>query len=265
MKSFFICLTFVVISSAILVRCETIQQNSLTAIKASLPTQLWRCVTKFNVLRCLKFFVLLRLETRDLHAQEGVVQTSDFLTSILRNENNLPKEIPESIINLEDEELNKRILDGVQSLFKEREVMLRFIPNMLVKIVPSKTNDLELSLKKIDKEDSKGRATIDDDEKEDEKVAGIDDTKDEGTNKQAIKRKGYYYMQIGAPLLIAPAMIFAGFLPMLIPMLKVATAFTAIINTGALVSAIVYLAKQNSVENDIKQTVYFNPGYKERK
>lgn len=244
------------------------KDSTIAYVKASLPNQIFRCIQKLNLMRCLKYFVLLRLEARDYHIPETEKSTSEFLGSILKSEQNLPKEIPESLMSLEDDELNKRLTNGFQKFFKQRPIMLRFIPNMLVKIIPSKSNDLEFSIKKFKHNDFSARATKetapkDSDEEEDEKQEVQDSKDDAVADKGAMRKKGQY-LQLGVPLMLAPAMVFAGFLPMLIPVLKLATAFTTVVNTTALVAAVLYLARQHSIEKEMQQTVYFNPGYKER-
>lgn len=243
------------------------KESTVAYVKASLPTQIFRCIQKLNLLRCLKYFVLLRLEARDYRIPETEDSTSEFLGSILKSEESLPKEIPENLLSLKEDELNKRLTDGFQRFFKNRPIMLRFIPNVLVKIIPSKSNDLEFSIKKFEEKDFSARkakdSAEDDDDKDDEETTEA--TKDEtGSDKGAVRRKAQY-LQVGIPLLLAPMMVFAGFLPMLIPVLKLATAFTTIVNFTALVSAVLYLARQHAVEKEMQQTVYFNPGYKERK
>lgn len=244
---------------------ETKEKESTVAyVKASLPNQIFRCIQKVNLLRCLKYFVLLRLETRDYHIPETEKSTSEFLGGILKSEQNLPQEIPESFLSMSEEVLNQRLTNGFQRFFKNRPIMLRFIPNMLVKIVPSKSNDLEFKIKKFDKEDFAGRAAKDSDEEDDddnEKVSTKDETPGEA-DKGAMRRKSQY-LQVGLPLLVAPAMVFAGFLPMLIPVLKLATAFTTVVNSFALISAVVYLARQHALDRETQSTIYFNPGYKE--
>lgn len=248
---------------------ESKEKDSMVAyVKASLPNQIFRCIQKLNLLRCLKYFVLLRLEARDYHIPETEDSTSEFLGSILENEQSLPKEIPQTLMDLNEAELNKRLTDGFQKFFKNRPIMLRFIPNVLVKIVPSKSNDLEFSIKKFEEKDFSARKVKDSEEEEDEKdeeeTEEPEVTKDEaGADKGAVRRKTQY-LQMGVPLLLAPVMVFAGFLPMLIPVLKLATAFTTIVNTTALVAAIMYLARQHAIEKEMQQTVYFNPGYKDR-
>lgn len=279
MKSSLLCVILTLI--VLLVAPSTCEErkdhdNTVAYAKASLPQQIYRCVTKFNLLRCLKFFVLLRLEARDYQIPETENGTSEFLSNILKSEKNLPKDIPDDLLQLEEDELNQRLTDGFQRFFKNRPIMLRFIPNLLVKIVPSKSNDLEFSIKKFQEKDFSSRKAKDSeeeeygededdkDDKEDIKVEGEGNKDDKPSDKQAMRRKSQY-LQFGVPLLLAPAMVFAGFLPMLIPVLKLATAFTTIVNATALVAAVLYLARQHALEKEMQQTIYFNPGYKERK
>lgn len=270
MKSSLFCFTLVIfLLVAPSISEESKEKDSTVAyVKASLPNQIFRCIQKLNLLRCLKYFVLLRLESRDYRIPETENSTSEFLGSILKSEQSLPKEIPQSLMNLQEEELNQRLTDGFQRFFKSRPIMLRFIPNLLVKIVPSKSSDLEFSIKKFEGSDFSARKSKDsaeEDDESDEKEETTESTKDEsGTDKGAMRKKSQY-LQFGVPLLLAPAMVFAGFLPMLIPILKLATAFTTIVNTTALVAAVLYLARQHAVEKEMQSTVYFNPGYKERK
>jgi hypothetical protein len=262
--------------------CENDKEASVAYVKASLPNQIYRCVQKFNLLRCLKYFVLLRLESRDHNIPETEKSTSEFLGNILKNEQSLPHEIPEELLSLEEDALNKRLTEGFQRFFKNRPIMLRFIPNVLVKIVPSKSNDLEFSLKRFEEKDFSSRATKDSEEmyddddsnedskenskedKDKEKEEMKDDVKDSDKPSDKGMRKKSTYLQFGIPIAIAPAMIFAGFLPMLIPVLKLATAFTFLVNFSALLGAIFYLARQQALEKEVQSTVYFNPGYKER-
>lgn len=262
--------------------CENDKEASVAYVKASLPNQIYRCVQKFNLLRCLKYFVLLRLDSRDYNIPETEKSTSEFLGNILKNEQSLPHEIPEELLSLEEDALNKRLTEGFQRFFKNRPIMLRFIPNVLVKIVPSKSNDLEFSLKRFEEKDFSSRATKDSEEmyddddsnedskenskedKDKEKEEMKDDVKDSDKPSDKGMRKKSTYLQFGIPIAIAPAMIFAGFLPMLIPVLKLATAFTFLVNFSALLGAIFYLARQQALEKEVQSTVYFNPGYKER-
>ena len=278
MKSSLFCFAFVMFLLVAPSRGEESKDkdSSVAYVKASLPNQIYRCIQKLNLLRCLKYFVLLRLESRDYRIPTED-STSEFLGSILKSEQNLPEEIPQKLLDLGEEELNKRLTDGFQQFFKTRPIMLRFIPNVLVKIIPSKSNDLEFSIKKFEKNDFSSRKTKDsseDDDDEDEKDSSeeekeeghkVEDTKEETAADKGAMRKKSQYLQVGLPLLLAPAMVFAGFLPILIPVLKLATAFTTIVNTTALVAAILYLARQHALEKEMQQTVYFNPGYKERR
>ncbi|CRK88220.1 CLUMA_CG002001, isoform A [Clunio marinus] len=276
MKSSLIFCSFVIILLVVPSRSEELKDSTVAYVKASLPTQIYRCIQKFNLLRCLKYFVLLRLESGDFQDVKSDNDTSEFLGNILKEEGNMPQDIPESLLNLNEKELNQRLTDGFQKYFKHRPIMLKFIPNVLVKIVPSKTNDLEFSLKKFTESDFTGRdspLTYEEDIEEQSDKTNEIKIEDTGSpnmkvptehEKIAMKKRDQY-LQIGIPLVLIPAMIFAGFLPMLIPVLKIATAFTTVVNTFSLVAAILYLARQNALEKEMQQTVYFNPGYRNRK
>lgn len=253
---------------------KPVKESAIAYFKGSLPNQIFRCVQKFNLLRCLKYLVLLRLESRDYTIAESGNFTADFIENILHSETNMPIEIPDHLLKLDETELNDRLTDGFQKFFKNRAITLRFIPNMLVKVVPSKSNSLEFSLKKYKKngrsfEAGRAAVTIDSDDEGDENSKDIeadDEIKDGDTkDDKGLRRKGYgQYLQMGIPLILAPGLVFAGILPMLLPVLKMATLFSSVINHSALIAGIMYLARQHAVEKEIQQTVYFNPGYKER-
>lgn len=278
---------FVLLSIVPTTKSEHNKEGMTAYMKGSLPNQIYRCIQKFNLLRCLKYFVLLRLESRD-YTFSPTNSTSEFLENILRSENNLPREIPENITKLSDDDLNDRLTNGFQRFFMNRPIQLHFIPNMMVKVVPSRSNDLEVSLKKIYSASLSGRKLEDVnvavkaeevEESEDYEDYDTKDEKDEQTIKDdkenvkkdesekgsGMRKKNSYYLQLGIPLLLTPYMVFAGFLPMLIPVLKLATAFTTIVNVAALIGSVMYLARQHALERELQQTVYFNPGYKERK
>lgn len=264
--------------------CEQKKDGMVAYIKGSLPNQIYRCIQRFNILRCLKYFVLLRLEARD-YTFDTTNSTTDFLGKLLQSEKNLPSEIPDNVTRLDDEELNDRLTEGFQKFFNDRPIQLHFIPNMMVKIIPSHSNDLEVSLKKLadtvsgrelnknSKAEDEELENDNDDDYSDEEESNKDvattategDMKKDEAEKSGMRKKKGYYLQLGIPLLLAPYMVFASFLPMLIPVLKLATAFTTIINVTALVASILYFARQHALEREMQQTVYFNPGYKERK
>lgn len=281
MKCFIVLVSLLLIYTPIS-KCEQNKDGMVAYVKASLPTQIYRCIQKFNILRCLKFFVLLRLESRD-YKFEPSNSTNEFLENILRSEQNLPKEIPEHIAQMSDDDLNDRLTEGFQKFFKNRPIKLHFIPNVMVKVVPSRSNDLEVSLKRIaaghvsGRKLEEGASKAEDVDSDDYDEYDTKDEKDETVDKDekgdmkqdekgtGMRKKQSYYLHLGLPLLLTPYMVFAGFLPMLIPVLKLATAFTTIVNVAALIGSIMYLARQHALEREMQQTVYFNPGYKERK
>lgn len=263
------------------VLCEHHKDES---IKGSIPSQIYRCIQRHNLLRCLKFFVLLRLESRQYLFNAN--STMDFLGSILKSEKNLPSHIPDTITRLDDDELDDRLTEGFQKFYKDRPIKLHFIPSMLVKVIPTRGNDLEISLKRIKGaraikdtkveedsyyDDEEDLDIIKDDKVETDKEKDKDkdknkqgDVKKDDLEKSGAKRKASY-LQVGVPLLLTPYMIFVSFLPMIIPLLKFATVFTTIVNLTALVASIFYLARQHALDREMQSTIYFNPGYKERR
>lgn len=274
-----ICLSIlVVLLSSQSVKCEENKVEN-SAVKASIPMQIYRCIQRFNLLRCLKYFVLLRLESRDYpFSDKGVNSTMDFLANIFKSEKNLPSHIPERITQLDDDELDSRLTMGFQKFFHDRPIKLHFIPNMLVKIVPSNSNDLEVSLKRITAAGSSGRAVKDTkgeendyfEDETDNKDVKLEDDKENDSSGDVKKdeaeksnRRKTSLLHVGVPLLLTPYMVFAGFLPMLIPVLKLATIFTTIVNVTAFIASVMYLARQHAFEKEMQQTIYFNPGYKE--
>ncbi|KAG5671191.1 hypothetical protein PVAND_001402 [Polypedilum vanderplanki] len=294
-------LFFIILIATPSSKCEQNKDGMTAYVKASVPNQIYKCIQRFNLLRCLKYFVLLRLEARDISHKSTINSTNEFLGNILKNVENLPTEFPEKLTELNDEVLNERLTREFQKFFHERPIKLHFIPSMLVKVVPSKSNDLEISLKRTVASANGASRQLEKDVKEDEEEEDDydydEDTKEadtsvEGTaatgNKDTIntaekdpegikfdetenmkqsgmRKKRGTYLEVGLPLVLAPYMVFAGFLPMLIPVLKLATAFTTIVNVTALIASIMYLARQQALEKEMQQTVYFNPGYKERK
>lgn len=73
------------------------------------------------------------------------------------------------------------------------------------------------------------------------------------------------YSDLIVPTFIFPAVVFASFLPFLIPVLKLAALFAGAINNAALVAGILYLARQNALEQEQRQVFSFNPGYLRRR
>lgn len=253
------------------------KSSSIAYVKGTLPQQIFKCMEKYTFLRCIQYFVLLRIESKEYNFPKTGNLTQDFLETVLQSEQHLPAHIPQKILKLSDAELTERLTTGLQKFFKHRSIMLKFIPNVMVKLVPSGTNYLELSLKKKKATNKnymeKGRAQDESDTDESidyDMLGGFGKIDEEKLKEEDIDGKGDLgkggkknnaYLQVGVPLLLLPGMFFAGFLPMILPVLKFATIFSSIVNHAALIAAMAYFARQHSLEKEVQQTVYFNPGY----
>lgn len=73
------------------------------------------------------------------------------------------------------------------------------------------------------------------------------------------KQHSQYLLQFGVPALIMPAILMGTVLPFILPMLKMATIVSGLINNGALISAVLYAAKNAALTPENK--VFYNPGY----
>lgn len=84
-----------------------------------------------------------------------------------------------------------------------------------------------------------------------------------GNRRRGNKKNGYTDLIV--PTFIFPAVIFASFLPFLIPVLKMAALFAAVINNAALMAGILFMARQSALEQEQRQVFNFNPGYLRRR
>lgn len=127
---------------------EQRNDNSVAYVKASIPIQIFQCMQQLNILKCMKIFILQRMERNALNVNSGNI-TADFLNQLLTH----PKDIRDNIfdkhyVQMSETEINERLLRSFQNFFKNREIKLHFIPGMTVKVVPSAENTINLSLKK---------------------------------------------------------------------------------------------------------------------
>lgn len=127
---------------------EQRNDNSVAYVKASIPIQIFQCMQQLNILKCMKIFILQRMEHNGLNVNSGNI-TADFINQLLTN----PKDIRANIfdkhyVQMSETEINDRLLRSFQNFFKNREIKLHFIPGMTVKVVPSAENTINLSLKK---------------------------------------------------------------------------------------------------------------------
>lgn len=175
------------------------KENAITfnAYKGTLPNQILKCMEDYSLLRCMKYFILVKIESQAFQKSGNL--SKDFLEQILQKEKELPPQIPHRLLILSETELNKRLTVGLQRYFKDRSITLHFIPNMLVKVVPSKDNSLEFSLKKSDKYFTKGRSDTGSDQSVDNKGGnnGIG-----GLGGKGGKSQYNHYLQLGKTFII---------------------------------------------------------------
>lgn len=84
-----------------------------------------------------------------------------------------------------------------------------------------------------------------------------------GNRRRGNKKNGYSDLIV--PTFVFPAVIFASFLPFLIPVLKMAALFAGVINNAALMAGILFMARQSALEQEQRQVFNFNPGYLRRR
>lgn len=127
---------------------EQRNDNSVAYVKASIPIQIFQCMQQLNILKCMKIFILHRMEHNVLNGNSGNI-TADFINQLLSNPKNLRDNIfDKHYVQMSETEINDRLLKSFQNFFKNREIKLHFIPGMTVKVVPSSENTINLSLKK---------------------------------------------------------------------------------------------------------------------
>lgn len=126
------------------------QRQMLAYVKTSIPIRIFQCMQRLNILKCMKIFILQRMERTTINT--GNV-TADFLDQILSNGPNNSEASNDDILDkyylqMSDPELNDRLQKSFQRFFHDREIKLHFIPGMVVKVVPNAENAINLSLKR---------------------------------------------------------------------------------------------------------------------
>lgn len=127
------------------------QRNMLAYVKTSIPIRIFQCMQRLNILKCMKIFILQRMERTTINT--GNV-TADFLDQILSNgpmndgDTSYDDILDKYYLQMSDPELNDRLQKSFQRFFHDREIKLHFIPGMVVKVVPNAENAINLSLKR---------------------------------------------------------------------------------------------------------------------
>lgn len=128
--------------------------NMLAYVKTSIPIRIFQCMQRLNILKCMKIFILQRMERTPIYRNSGNV-TADFLDQILSNSHNnsgdgsMNEEVLDKFyLQMTETEINERLLKSFQRFFHDREIKLHFVPGMVVKVVPNQENAINLSLKR---------------------------------------------------------------------------------------------------------------------
>lgn len=124
--------------------------NTIAYVKASIPIRIFQCMQSLSILKCMKIFILQRMERTPIYVNSGNL-TADFLDQILATDNdNKGNEdlFDRYYVEMDEGEINERLLKSFQRFFKNREIKLHFIPGMVVRVVPSDENAINLSLKR---------------------------------------------------------------------------------------------------------------------
>lgn len=129
-------------------------ENLLAYVKTSIPIRIFKCMQRLNILKCMKIFILQRMERTPHYVNSGNL-TVDFLDQLLSispsNEGNdsvHDDTIDTFYLQMTEVELNERLLKSFQRFFHNREIKLHFIPGMVVKVVPNDMNAINLTLKR---------------------------------------------------------------------------------------------------------------------
>lgn len=129
-------------------------ENMSAYVKTSIPVRIFQCMQRLSILKCMKIFILQRMERTPTYLNSGNV-TADFLDQILAiNSTNSDHDSGyENILDkyysqMPEVEINERLVKCFQRFFHQREIKLHFIPGMVVKVVPGEVNAINLTLKR---------------------------------------------------------------------------------------------------------------------
>lgn len=132
-------------------RSQPKNKDMLAYVKTSIPIRIFQCMQRLSLLKCMKIFILQRMERTPIYRNSGNI-TTDFLDQILSNnphDGTINEEILDKYyLQMTEVEINERLLKSFQRFFHDREIKLHFIPGMVVKVVPNEDNAINLSLKR---------------------------------------------------------------------------------------------------------------------
>uniref|UniRef100_A0A1B0BGU6 Uncharacterized protein n=1 Tax=Glossina palpalis gambiensis TaxID=67801 RepID=A0A1B0BGU6_9MUSC len=272
-------------------RNETIDVM-LPYFRASIPMRIFECLRDFTAMRCTKLFVLQKMEERKNWPHTGNL-TKDFLDQFFGNEDAMGSLVSERFRQMTDKELNKHLMINLQKFFKNRNIKLRFLPGLMVKIIPSPENKLKLTLKKksinyhrrsesargkknsgglsellsgtglnLDTEDPDVFDELEIDGKKNQKMEKLKKLKKMKKLKKLKKKSSFKHaiLQMALPVMLLPAILMGTFLPFILPTLKLATFTSMILNNAAFVAALIYAARTQVNLQDDQQHINYNYG-----
>lgn len=238
---------------------------------SSIPMRLYECLQNFTMLRCTKTYVLQKLEENPKYIHTDNLR-SDFIQQFFGNETVMGSLVDGRFHNMSDKQLNQRLTLSLQRFFKKRDLKFNLMNSLLIKIVPSKENKLKFSLRKAtkSKDNTKfGRALTRADGDENVSIAEEGDLVDADMKRPAggmmkkKKKTNYKYtmLQMAVPVMILPAILMGSFLPFVLPMLKMATIMSLLMNNSAFLAALLYAARTHANAQDEQVISYGPPGY----
>lgn len=123
-----------------------VSSDPVSFIQTTIPEKVALCLTnKWDLMKCLKIFVLQRMENSVTYQNSGNV-TADFIAQLI---NKSPYESNNDIVNnmaMDDNELDQRLLKSFQRFFYGREIQLRFLNKFLIRITPSVANKFDVDI-----------------------------------------------------------------------------------------------------------------------
>ncbi|XP_053950961.1 uncharacterized protein LOC128858588 [Anastrepha ludens] len=267
--------------------------KSVPYFQASLPMRVYECLRDFSILRCTKLFVLQKMEERKSFSRTGNL-TRDFLDQFFDSEDSVGSLVNNKYSDMSDEKLNQYLVTKFQRFFKHRDIKLHFLPGIMVKIVPSRDNKLSFTLKKSKKSKKQdvhasGRAS--NLVEEIDETLGIADVTETQVDEFAhtkqgeaglggagnavggggIRRKNKKnssfssykstILQMAVPVMVMPAILMGTVLPFLLPMLKMATIMSMVLNNSAFIAALIYAARTHANAQEEQHISYPPQGY----
>ncbi|XP_013103277.1 uncharacterized protein LOC106084252 [Stomoxys calcitrans] len=248
---------------------KTLNSNSPMSVaqfRTSVPMRIYECLRDYSTMRCTKLFVLQKLERKNWVNTGNL--TKDFLNQFFGEEERMGSLVTERLRKLSDKDINKKLVVSLQRFFKDRDIRLQFLPGLMVKIIPNKENKLKFSLKKKSKyqhhnearsQDSSMLTSIHkdkgllDNSGESHVINSLEDddidgkSKIKGSKHKKIKKDKISYkstiLQMAVPVMMMPAILMGTFLPFILPVLKMATLTTMIMNNTAFMAALIYAAR----------------------